>query len=226
MRIALCLITCERYDYTALTLKTLAEHNDLKRFVLIHADDASTDERIGPLVRGYGFQTYRSTERFGVMATQRLAVMAARDAGCEWTLIQQNDFEWVRPFPWQLFNCVVNDKQVYCMRLYGHRKGRQGRLANAVAGPRHKGKDGAVVDWQPYRGTCFSVPDEPAEIGDVHWCSPPAVTRTDVLWWLLDGALKDADCRLKSGELDLMTVRPVENVVWHIGEERTPNFQF
>lgn len=221
MRVALGLITCERFDYTRRTLETFAAYSDLASFVLLHGDDASSDDRVGPLARSFGFQTLRNVDRSGVMATQRLVAHEAQAQGCDWTVILQNDWESVRPFPWTLFGVVANDPAVYCMRLYGVQKDRGERKA----GQRHKGKGGADAGWRPYNGPEYDWPIEPAEIGSIHWSSPPAATRTDLLVWLLDGAERDRDCRIKSGSLDLMTVRPIENVVYHIGEERTPDFK-
>lgn len=216
MRVALGLITCERYEYTKRTLETFAEHNDLSRFMLLHGDDASVDDRVIPLVQSYGFKTIHYDERRGVMATQRLVADEALLYDCDWTLLLQNDWESVRAFPWDLFEWIAGDPTVYCLRMYGAQKDRGAR----VTGNQHKGKDGADAGWQSYNGMC-----EPAEIGSIHWGSPPAVTKTTLLWWLLEDAKRESDCRVKSGGLDLMTVRPVQNVMYHFGEERTPEFK-
>ena len=214
--VALALLTCERHDYTARTLETLAAHNDLAAFTLLHGDDASADPRIVPLAQRYGFETVaRPGERQGVMAMERALAKAAQARGCRWTWLLQNDWESVRPFPWPLFEFVAAEPLVYCLRLYGHQKDRGAR----VAGSAHQGKDGADAGWRRLSGA-----PEPVEVGSIHWGSPPAVTRTDLLRWLLKDAAKDRDARLKSGRLDYMTARVVENVVYHIGEEKTPGF--
>jgi GT2 family glycosyltransferase len=57
VKIAVALLTCDRVEYTAKTLETFAQHNDLDRFVLLHADDGSEDTRNEDLAQSYGFTT-------------------------------------------------------------------------------------------------------------------------------------------------------------------------
>jgi hypothetical protein len=217
MRVAICLLTCERFDYTKRTVESLAAHNDLSRFVLLHGDDASEDKRNVELAAAHGFERIDTpTQRQGVMEMQRRLTDAAMMLGCDWTILLQNDWESARAIPLDLLAFVAVRQDVHCLRLYGAWKERCAR----PAGNEHKGKGGKQAGWLLLEGA-----PEPAEIGDIHWGSPPAASHTGLLAMLLDGCARERDVRLKSGRVQSLTVRVVENVFWHFGSERTPAFK-
>lgn len=216
--VALCLLTCDRPAYTVKTLESLVRHNpDLSKFTLLHGDDASRDTTVFDYIRSLGFKTViKSVERSGVISMERSLAFFAAAHQCHWTFLLQNDWEFVRAFPWDLFDHAIHIPNVYCVRMYGVQKDRGKR----VSGNRHKGKGGSDPGWSQ-----LMFAPEPAELGSIHWCSPPAVTKTSVLCWLLQDAQRDRDARIKSGELNYLTVRPINNVVYHFGEDRTPGFK-
>lgn len=217
MRVAICLLTCERFDYTRRTVESLAAHNDLSQFVLLHGDDASEDRRNIEIAELHGFARVETgARRLGVMEMQRRLADEAMCRGCDWTIILQNDWESARAIPLDLLAWLHETENVYCIRLYGALKERGGR----PAGDLHKGKGGRKAGWAPLEGA-----PEPIEVGDIHWGSPPCATRTGVLAMLLHGCARERDARDRSGRINALTVRVTDNVFWHFGSERTPEFK-
>ena len=56
MKIAIALLTCDRFEYTKRTCETFLEHNDASDFRLYYGDDASADQRVPELVESLGFR--------------------------------------------------------------------------------------------------------------------------------------------------------------------------
>lgn len=216
MTIAVCLITCERPDYTRRTLETFCALNDTSRFMLLHGDDASDGDDNLELAREAGFETvFRGQSRVGGQANRRAVVREAVHLGADQVLMLENDWESVRPFPWPLYEYAFARLDVWCMRLYGQFK----EVGRRPAGTLDAGR-GVPAEWAPLAGA-----PEPAEIGHIHWGAPPAVASAECVKWLLESTEKDGDAMRLSGRIDDLTVRPVRNVVYHIGEERTPEFK-
>lgn len=203
--IAVCLLTCDRFRYTAVTLSSFARFNDCGRFVLLHADDASRDSAVPDLAHAYGFRTIaQSTRRLGWLAMRlKLFHAAAAKKGVEWVLFLENDIEWVREFPWALFDFLRAYSQIYCLRLYGAFKDRD------LAEPcmlYHKADRRKPVKWKPIKRA-----PEPAQVSHIHWSAQPSVTR-------LPDLLALHELRRESPR---QTARVVENVTYHIGRQRT-----
>lgn len=205
--IACCLQTCDRYDLTVRTLETFAAHNDLSRFRLLHADDASVDgDTMRALVKSYGFRTVFQAhdERLGMRMVRWGLISAAVRRGAEWILLLENDIESLRPFPWDLFEHVKKRKDVCCLRLYGRYKDKEQRDPCLTT---HKRRGHAPVRWRPFRGA-----PEASQIGEIHWSAQPSVTKATML-------LRHHQT---GEEPDGWTVRVKKNVMAHIGAERTP----
>lgn len=216
MKIALTFLTCERADYSRRTLETLAEHNDLSQFILLHGDDGSRDDAGGKLARSMGFHTAIQTTKgshAGVCSMTARLFRAAEREGATHVLNLQNDWESWRPIPVADIVTIFSDPRVYYMRLFGAMKSRTGRC-----GIHHGGREPRrVVEWQPY-----TLPGY--EVAEIHWGHPPAVTRIKEAIGLTNGAQRESVSRKRSGKLTDLTVRVVENVFGHIGRERTPGF--
>lgn len=200
MTVAVGLQTCDRVELTARTLETFTRFNDLSRFLLVHADDASADGRNLAYARACGFRTVvHNIDREGMTATRARLIAGARRRGADWFLLLENDIETLRPFPWPLFEYAARRLDVVCVRLYGRYK--DGGKAEPCL-TTHKRRQHAVVKWRPFRGA-----PEKSQIGEIHWSAQPAVTRIDPLLALhLDGT-----------EPPGYTVRVKKNVVSHIG---------
>jgi SAM-dependent methyltransferase len=237
--IAILLVTCGRLEYTRQTLESFSAQNpDARtRFLLLHADDASDDPAILALATEHGFETMTvpSTVRAGARAMRTLLITTAAARGADWIVVLENDWEWVRPFPWALFDVVATTRpEVYCLRLYGQYKARGQRLPCCL---HHLGRQGRpAVTWRP-----MTPAPEAAEIADIHWGGPPAVTRIAEALRLHAAtfakqeagqaqthAFSGRDLRsdvpemIESGLITAKTVRVVSNVVYHIGDQQTP----
>jgi hypothetical protein len=205
--IAVALLTCDRVSYTERTLETFARYNDLRRFVLLHADDGSRDRRNVELARSYGFTTVLTHEkRRGWLVTRmRLLRRAAKRA--PWILNLENDIETAREFPWALFTYAAKDPGITCLRLYGQWKDRDRK---DVCLTRHKGT-GEPVRWRAFKGA-----PEASQIGFIHWSAQPSVTRSEEAI---------AQNMIGAPPMGGWTVRPKKNVTYHIGVERTPRME-
>lgn len=202
--VAVCLMTCDRPAYTRRTVESfLACNVDLSGFTLLHGDDGSVAEDNFRLARAAGFQTVvHHTFRCGTLAT-RLALIEAAAHFAPWVLVLENDMESVRTFPWPLFEAVADNQTVYCLRLFGRFKDALGLDPCKVT---HQWKHNRPVKWHVVKGA-----PEPAEIGAIHWSAQPSVTRVPAALALH-----------RRGHRDLgLTVRVVNNVMVHIGTERT-----
>lgn len=196
--IAVCLLTSGRSYYTEVTLRTFAKHNAGRDLLLLHADDGSIDNRNVSLAKDYGFETvFQSPARTGGVTALRSMWNQAALYGCDRILHLENDFEWVSPLP---------DIDWPCVRLYGLLKGRGD--CHSMASPfnlvtRQK------IDWRPYiHGWEQSV---------AHFGGPPSIIKTP----LLIKAVSAARTLKEIGLFEVDTIRPIDNIVWHIGEVTT-----
>ncbi len=216
LKFAICFLTCDRTEYTLRTLETLALHNDLSKHILIHGDDASEDQDGPDAARALGFKTLVQSRRNrrGVSGMTERIIAEARLAGVDAVLNLQNDWEFIRPIPFKDAEEFLTERTTYCMRLYGKMKSTTGQC-----GIHHGGREPrTVVQWQPHEKVGY-------EIGDIHWGHPPAITLIEEAVYLTKGAWKESVTRIRSGKITKLTVRPIENVVLHIGKERTAGFK-
>ena len=224
-QIAVCLITCDRPELTARTLETFTRHNTGVDFMKLQADDASKTAENIKLGKKHGFELAVSkpagAERMGNHDTRRRIILAARKRGAKYVLILENDWISVRPVPLEAAAEVFQNPAIYAFRLFGVNKELSpDGLPCRRSTPVHRGKDNKCPGWKPLVG--FS---EPLEVGDIHWGTPPTITRIGEVVWLHEGTRKESEIRTKCGEIDMLTARVVDNVVWHIGYKRTDNFK-
>lgn len=205
MKIAVLLQTCERLAYTQRTIESfLAMNPDRSRFDLLHGDDGSTDVRVPALARATGFETVVATPApIGPIPFRASLMDAARRRGAAWVLMLENDIESLRPFPWDLFDAIRQQSDIYCLRLFGAYKDAAGTDACMTT---DKWRRNTTVAWSRLAG----VP-EPVEVGQIHWTPQPTVTRMAEAW-----AIHHAGARPT-----FQTARVVRNVMGHIGVERT-----
>lgn len=211
--IALCLLTCGREDYTKRTLVSFDALNDMERFTKLHFDDSSAGARNDELAARFCFQSLpKRNARLGVSVATLLLVQEAFLRGIPWTLVLQNDWESVKPFPWHLLQRIHDDDSIWALRLWGRYKDQGDPIKDEV----HKGKRSTPVEWEPYA--------DGAEIASIHYGAPPTAYRTEMLLRLLAGSSHEREAMRNSGAIDAMTVRVTDNVVYHIGEDKTPGF--
>lgn len=215
------LLSCDRLEYTRRTLASFLSHNAAPElaavFRLWHCDDASTDERVRATATKAGFSPLVYTDaRVGVTEMIRRTARKLEHAGAQWMLLLENDWETVRPFPLETWREAVRHYDVWSMRLYGAFKERD---QQRPAGTRHRGRSGADPKWHRCGGAT-----EAYDVGHIHWGNPPAVSRVDLVAWLHKKAKREKEAIVKSGEITNPVARVVENVVFHIGFERTGGF--
>jgi hypothetical protein len=210
-KVAICLLTCGREHYTARTLHTLAQHNDLSKFLLLHGNDVVGVEENSALASRYGFETVLAPKiRQGCSQMVSQLFIKASIKGAEWVLHLENDWESDSAIPVDVIPQM--DESHYCARLYGVFKGRGALPCHTT----HFGRAKQPVAWEPWIGGW--------EVGSVHWGFPPAITRMREARFLTCNIQREQDAMHRSGVIGGLTVRPVTNVMSHIGEERTPVF--
>lgn len=209
MRLAVCLLTADRSEYTGRTLESFVENADRDEYIRLHADDGSASLSNMHLAEAANFLTvYQSTVRRGPMAALRFMWGSAFSLGATHILHLENDFEFVAPLPdWW-------GKQFDSIRLYGDKKARSGERTQV--GPHLMGTKTPIA-WNQY-GPHW-------QRGFAHWGGMPSITRADMLVNAVN--VGDTFKSLSLGAMNrLDTLRPMENIVWHIGEERTPGAKF
>ena len=101
MKLAIALLTCDRYDHTRKTVQTLLHHNDLSDVALVYADDHSLDDRVRKFVEESGFEPVflNNGPRMGCSPmTDALWHGAQKRVGNDGIIVSlQNDFISVRP---------------------------------------------------------------------------------------------------------------------------------
>ncbi|MGE0366947.1 MAG: hypothetical protein AB7Q00_14565 [Phycisphaerales bacterium] len=230
MKLAVCLITADRYDYTKLTVDSFMDHNvrHIPNLMLLHADDASSDMRVRECARKAGFELACGTKfgkpRRGGQRMRHDVIDFAAQRGASHVLVLENDWESVRQLPMETIEGVfTNHDYVYCMRLYGRYKELdENGVGRRACGKTHYGKGKNTYDpkWMPLNGY-----SEDIEVGDIHWGAPPSVTHINAAVMLHDGTRSESDIRKKCAMMTELTARVVNNVFYHIGNDRTPGFK-
>ena len=206
-RVCIGLITCGRDELTAQTVRSFTRHNDVAdpRFRLVHAAEAGDSDEMIADVQAHGWDLISLPKiRLGQMAAYRRVLDVAEHEGCEFTVVNENDWIWDKPFPWW---AVENGQPFDTLRLFGELKHRP-PSPRAPAGIKSL-VTGRPLDWQP------ATPG--LESAMAHYV-PLSITRTDVLapWVKRHQGMKKM-----SRERDLFSLRVTENVVWSIGEVTT-----
>jgi hypothetical protein len=212
LTIAVLLQTCGREDLTRRTVESFVRYNLPRDCLLLHADDESVGpENIAIAKEGWFNTVFAPVERLGQMAG--LKAMCAEVEACrrraKWIVYLESDWLTVKKWPWNLRHLP----DVETVRLFGERKAQEGPRAMAATNCLATGRP---IEWHS---------DMPGiEYGLAHFVAP-SITRADVLLPLVRecATVKDI-CRARP----LRSVRPVENVVWHIGAHeggQTPGFK-
>lgn len=222
MKLAVCLITADRSEYTKATLESFTHYNAGLDCLKLHADDASKNGENWSLAKQHGFLTVVKSPdgRRGGQTMRREVINQAAHLGASHVMILENDIETARPFPIAFLEFAFQRNDVYCARLYGEYKERnnQRRCGRSHYG---KGKDTYNPNWQ----TFVNPQGENAQIGDIHWGAQPCVTRIKDAVWLHDGTMSEGQIRKKCASMTELTVRTMDNVCYHMGALRTPDFR-
>lgn len=198
MTTAVCLLTADRADLTFTTVNTFLEHNAGRDYLLLHADDASSDMRNMEMAADGGFETvYRNEgpKRLGQIPALRAMWSEAVRRGAEWILHLENDQEFVGALP------VRRDADQ--IRLYGEYKAKPG-------GPRAKAGERI---WGTSETASWRIDSDGWQRGVIHWGAQPSITRAGLLVAAVGGAEKVHDIPVLLNRLD--TLRPLQNITWH-----------
>lgn len=210
--LAVCLLTCDRPELTARTVESFAVHNAGRAdLCLLHADGGSQMCENVDLAAAHGFHTLvapLATERIGQMETLRIFLAEVTRQQIGWVVWLENDWESVVAMPSTAF---LDDADIETARLFGRLKFRDGK--RAPAGRLRIGTTEPIV-WQT---------DRPGwERGRAHWGAGGTIVRTSVL------QRQAHQSRLKDvilAENNLVSLRPVENIMWSIGQDTTEGFK-
>ncbi len=199
--IAVCLLTCDRPELTALCASSFQKyHADRADLVWLHCDGGSLTRENVMLAEAYGFLTLVAPpreQRIGQMATLRIFLEEAIRMDCDWMLWLENDWEAVARIPDEAF---LNTTGADTVRLFGEKKMQSG--PRMWAGIRRILTQERIV-WTPV------LPGW--EAGFAHWGAGGTLIKTDVLWRQRhQPRLKD----VIKAENNLLSLRPVNNLMW------------
>lgn len=213
MKLALILLTCNREDMTRRTLESLQKHVDLSRFDLIHGDDCSDSQENVDMARALGFKSlFVTPKRSGVSFMWKNLIRIAADRGAEWIITQENDWEWVRDFPFSIIDTAQAMGDVYSVRFFGKYKEANNTRPCGIL---HAAKK-TSPDWRPI--------DTNWEKGDIHWGFPSGAIRARDAVFLTEAIESEGGAIKRSAQINDKVLRPYRNYVFHIGAERTKGF--
>ncbi len=218
LKLAICLLTADRPDYTHRTLTSLRIFAEMSTSILLHADDGSISHANRDLAKHAGFETvYSSKIRLGQGPALQAMWHEAVKRGATHILHLENDWEFVKPF--QTVDMFRPFPGLESVRLYGEYKERDALGPRAKTGPHIIGTKEEIF-WDRL---WFDIGEEEWEYADeASWGGPPSITDARILQIAVQGAktIKEISLRLPR----LLTWRPRENIVWHIGECQTTEF--
>jgi hypothetical protein len=211
--IAVCFLTCgpDRLEVAARTAESFAHHHRGRDdLTLLHVDGGGPGrvENIR-IAKSAGFATaWAPIERVGQIESFRFFLDGAGDF--DLLLWLENDWETERQIPpLEFFQGFPGIEQ---FRLYGERK-MKGDGPRALAG-RHRIGTKIPIAWQ-------CAPAIGWQVARAHWGAGGTIVRPEAL------ARHAAGPRLKDvivSANDLLSMRPFENYLWHIGEKTTAGF--
>ncbi len=218
MKIAVALLTCDRYDYTVKTVESLLEHHPPGTLDLYHGDDASTDTRGIEYVQSKGFQTVmRNETRMGCApSTDQLihAVAEHVEPGTH-VLYLQNDWETLRRLPTELVRSLLDDPTISFVQL-SHQRPRS-RYATRMG-------------WAFADGTPWEYGDTSQEVVYSALMRgmgyPPSIATIETWLPAVEGCQNERNFRYRTQYRERRTCRLTDMVFSHIGAIKTPNGTF
>lgn len=213
--IAVCLLTCgpERLAVTCETVGSFLAFNSGRRdMILLHADGGGAGARENcDVAEDAGFTTIAApADRVGQIESFRSFMgFVLADPAIEAIAWFENDWASAKPLP--PIDFLHRWPGVDQFRLYGDRKMR-GYGPRAPAGDKHI-RTKRPLEWSQSKESGW-------EHGYAHWGAGGTIVRPRAIKpWLDLPRLKDVIVAT-----DLDTMRPKENILWHIGEATTRGF--
>lgn len=219
MKLAVALLTCDRFDYTVQTVESLLKHNDVSDWNLFYADDASTDSRMRRYVEAHGFEPLvLHEERKGCSPTteELIGEVGKRVSAKTPLLYLQNDFESVRPLPLGIAETLLGFNDASFVQL-------------AYRRPRHRRSKRIVWSWpggQPWTYGDASHGDYVFTLPGVGCGYHPTIAR--LCYWAdsVSGIRKERQFWRANARLGKRIYRLTDPVMRHIGRKATPNGLF
>lgn len=211
--IAVCFLTCgrDREREATKTAASFSAFNSGRRdLVLLHCDGGGPGRVENyAIAKAHGFATVWSPfERVGQIESFRFFFDAVGDF--DFVLWLENDWASDRPIPTVSF--LRRFPEVDQFRMYGARKMR-GDGPRAPAGAHIIGTK-TPIDWKPLGELSW-------DMARAHWGAGGTIVRPRALAPFVGRPrLKDVIV----GANNLLTMRPRENYLWHIGETTTGGF--
>ncbi len=220
MRLSVPILTCDRFELTKITVESFIKHNG-REHDMYYGDDASVDVRVHEFMESLGIPSLvrNKTRRGCSPTTAELFHRIVERTDNAFLLHLQNDFETVRPIPWDIVEKIFEDDQVGWVRLYGTHEAPGGRPCGNTHGGRRRPNQ-AQVKWSP-----LVIDGEPLERGDIHWCYHPTITRQAFATELTKGVTKAHTTMINSARIGKLTVRFMDNITHHLarhGKGSTP----
>jgi len=206
MKIAVGIVTCDRYDCTVETVESLLKHNDVLEWKLFYADDASTDERVRPFMHSRGFiPVVLNTRRHGCTPTSDMMIREIRGrTGDDWFLLYlQNDYRSVRPIPVANIEKMFDDPLIGSCRLWHKRVRIRNRARRAGWASMDLAGESVIVGKERFAWHAQLVPI-------------PLVAA------LARNAPREATLKRRSKRRLERTVFLMDHACVHIGSHRTP----
>lgn len=222
-KLAIAILTCDRYEYTLQTVKTLFKQNShqLGQFELYYGDDASKDSRIHILMDNHGFERIASNkERMGCAQTtdMLLNTIASRRLKCDYILYLQNDIISVKPIDIDMITRLFEEHPfIGALRMYGEYKCVTPAKSLKVSDIHLGRHDRKKAEWKDIKG----FPDY--EMADIHVGLQATIFRSRVIPLIMTGAQRDNDVEKKWAQTGFTVARVKENVFSHIGNKKTPD---
>lgn len=208
--IAVCLLTCGRDELTGRTVASFEEFNTGRAdLICLHADAGGSE-----LQEWGSFKLIDApAERMPQMHSYRALIGEAAVRGAEFVLWLENDWVSVAPIPSiEFLQQTRAEHAIVTWRLFGKRR-MKSKTDRGLVRETQIGTD-VPIDWQPVFGGW--------EIGRAHWGGGGCIATLEHLESQIHRKrLKD----VVTAKLDLLSLRSVENIMWHVGTERTPGLR-
>jgi len=211
--IAVCLLTCGRFPLTRRTVESFGAQNGARPdLIRLHAAGDHEIFAARAFITEGGFVTVHApNDRVPQMVSYRKLIEAAALKGAEFVLWLENDWESVAPIPSIDFLRRTQKAGVVCWRLFGARR-MQSDTDRGLVKTTQIGTD-IPIEWKRDKS------EKGWELGRAHWGGGGCIaTLRHLESQIFRNRLKD----VVTAKPDLLSMRPTSNIMWHVGEERTP----
>ncbi len=221
MKIVVGLLTCDRLEYTKKTVQSLLSQNRQDDLLLLHADDASLDQRgICKYVQSQGFKTILANEsRIGCSPTTDAFMSAIQnEIGDNLPVLYlQNDFECTRPIPFDEIFSLLSQEDIGFVQL-SYRRPRSRYNRNIT----WKTPDGTGWIFGDHKTSSYVLSDRLGIGIGYH----PSIAHMNTWSKAIRGVKREKHLTKKTARLNQYACRLTLPVFRHIGRNSTPDGKF